>query len=130
MKKIILAIAVTISVPAIPFPVSSAVKTVEEPAGDAKQKEEYEKSMEERLGKLGKEMDELKAKAGTMAGQARSEANRYIADAERKRKAASRKLDEMKVESKKKWKKFSSEVSAAMDEFEKAYEKAKSHFKQ
>ncbi len=57
MKKIILAIAVTISVPAIPFPVSSAVKTVEEPAGDAKQKEEYEKSMEERLGKLGKEMD-------------------------------------------------------------------------
>jgi phage-related minor tail protein len=40
------------------------------------------------------------------------------------------KLDKIKTESAQKWKKFTSEMDAAADEFEKAFERAKSHFKE
>ena len=92
-------------------------------------KEHYEKSMEERLGKLGKQLDEMKAKAAAMTEQARKDMGKYVADAEKKQKAASRKLAEMRKKSGKKWKKFASEMDAAADDFATAYERAKSHFK-
>jgi ribosomal protein S10 len=85
--------------------------------------------MEERLSKLGKELDELKTKAANMAEQARKEMNRHIEDAEKKQKVASRKLEEMRKESQEKWKEFTDEMDAAMDELDKAYAKAKSHLK-
>jgi ATP-dependent Lon protease len=67
----------------------------------AQQKEQYEKSMEERLRKIGRELDELKGKATNMTEEARKEMNRYLEDAEKKQKAASRKLEEMRRESQK-----------------------------
>jgi ribosome recycling factor len=93
------------------------------------EKEHYEKNMEERLSKLGKKLDEIKAKAAAMTEQARKEMSQYVADAEKKQKAASQKLSEIRKESGKKWKKFTSEMDAAADDFAKAYERAKSHFK-
>jgi molecular chaperone GrpE (heat shock protein) len=96
----------------------------------AQQKEQYEKSMEERLGKLGKKLDELKAKTAAMGEQARNDMKGYLAEAEKKQKAASEKLESMRKKSVKKWKKFASDTDAAMDEFEKAFEKAKTHFKE
>ncbi|MGE5172394.1 MAG: hypothetical protein ACM3MD_01040 [Betaproteobacteria bacterium] len=96
----------------------------------SQQKEQYEKNMEERLKKLGRQLDELKAKAAYMTEQARKDINSYMAEAEKKQKAASRKLDEIRKESVKKWKKFTAEMDAAMDDFERAYEKAKSRFKE
>ncbi len=96
----------------------------------SRQKEQYEKSMEERLKKLGRQLDELRAKAAAMTEQARKDVNSYLAEAEKKQKAASRKLDKLRKESVKKWKKFTSEMDAAMDDFERAYEKAKSRFKE
>lgn len=94
------------------------------------QKEQYEKGMEERLKKLGRELDELNAKAVTITERAKKDINRRIAEARTKQKAASAKLEEMRKKSEKKWKKFISETDAAMDEFEKAYERAKAHFKE
>jgi uncharacterized protein YlxW (UPF0749 family) len=94
------------------------------------QKEQYEKSMEERFKKLGRELDELNAKAATMTEQVKKDINRGIAEARTKQKAASAKLEEMRKKSIKKWKKFVSETDAAMDEFEKAYERAKAHYKE
>jgi len=96
----------------------------------SQQREQYEKSMEERLGKLGRQLDELKAQAEIMTEQARKETNRYIADADKKQKKAFRKLDDMRKKSEQEWKKFSSEMNQALHDFEKAYERAKSHFKE
>lgn len=130
MKEIILAVAVTVCVSAFPLLLSATERTGGSHSEEMQQKEQYEKSMEERLRKLGKELDELKAKAATMTRHASGELDRYIADAEKKRKAVARKLNEMKREGKKKWGRFSGEVNAAMEEFEKAYERARTHFKE
>jgi hypothetical protein len=105
-----------------------------EPAGaaspePAQQKEQYEKSMQERLKKLGKELDELNARAAAMTEQAKTDVNRGIAEAKAKQKDASEKLEEMQKKSVKTWKKFVSETDSAMDEFEKAFERAKTDFK-
>ncbi len=100
------------------------------PTEASQQKARYEKSMEERFKKLGRDLDELAAKASAMTEQAKQEINRGIAEARTKQKAASIKLEEMRRKSVKKWKKFAAETDAAMDEFEKAFERAKAHFKE
>ncbi len=96
----------------------------------SQQKEQYEKSMEERLAKVGRRLDELKAKSKRMAVEARKDLNQYLVDAEKKQTAAARKLETMRKKSIKTWKKFIRETDAALDEFEKAYERAKAHFKE
>jgi hypothetical protein len=131
MKKLPLMIAVALLLAAAPWRVYAAgeAKGATSPEA-AQQKEQYEKGMEERLKKLGRELDELNAKAAAMTEQAKEDINRGIAEARTKQKAASAKLEEMRKKSVKKWKKFVSETDAAMDEFEKAYERAKAHFKE
>lgn len=78
----------------------SALATEQTPGTKApepvQQKEQYEKSMEERLRKIGKELDELKTKAADMTKEARKEVNRHIEEVEMKQKLASRKLEEMR----------------------------------
>jgi predicted secreted protein len=94
----------------------------------AQEKEQYEKGMQERLRKLGKQLDELKAKSTAKSAQAGEKMKGYLTDAEEKQKAAAQKLEEMKYASKDKWKKFSSEINKATKDFERAYERAKSRF--
>ncbi len=96
----------------------------------AQERQQYEKSMEDRLGRLGRQFDELKDKAAGKTDQARDEMKRLLTEAEEKQEAASRKLEEMRQASKKKWRKFSSDMSNAADEFEQAFERAKSRFKE
>ncbi len=131
MKNLPTIIAVLVLLAAAPWAAYGAGEeksaTSPEPA---QQKEQYEKGMEERLKKLGRELDELNAKAAAMTEQAKKDINRSIAEARAKQKAASAKLEEMRKKSEKKWKKFISETDAAMNEFEKAYERAKAHFKE
>jgi hypothetical protein len=91
---------------------------------------QYEKNMEERFRRLGKSLDELEARAAALAEQARRDAERSLKDAEQKRNEAGRKLEEMKKAGKKRWSAFTEEMNAAMEEFEKAYERARSHFKE
>ncbi len=111
---------------------SHAAEKEHQPAAPeaSQQKDQYEKNMEERLKKFGRQLDELQAKAAAMTEQARKDLNSYLSEAEKKQKAATRKLDEIRKASVKKWKKFTSEMDAAMDDFERAYEKAKSRFKE
>ncbi len=97
---------------------------------ETQQKARYEKNMEERFKKLGRDLDDLAAKASAMTEHAKQEINRGIAEARTKQKAASFKLEEMRKKSVKKWKKFVAETDAAMDEFEKAFERAKAHYKE
>ena len=96
----------------------------------AQQKEQYEKTMQERLEKLGKRLDELKARAATGTETARKEMNQLLAEAEKKRERAFHKLEEMRKTSEEKWRKFSFEMNEASHDFERAYERAKSRFKE
>ncbi len=130
MKNVLMMIAVVLLFSAAPWRAYAAGEATSTASPeDAQQKAQYEKSMEERFKKLGRELDELNARAAAMTEQAKTDINRGIAEARVKQKAASAKLEEMRKRSEKKWKKFMSETDAAMDEFEKAYERAKAHFK-
>ncbi len=130
MTKLFLITAFMLTVWCVP-----AVSWTAEPAGSRQTAEEQKKardeqSMEERFRKLGKSLDELNARAATMAEQTRKDIDRQLADAEKKRKVAGQKLEELKSEGEKKWHSFAAEVNAALDEFEKAYYRAKEHFKE
>jgi DNA anti-recombination protein RmuC len=94
------------------------------------QQEQYEKTMEERLRKIGRQLDELKAKAAVMTKQARKDMNHQLTETEKKRKTASRKLEELRKKSEKEWNRFTAELDEAADDLEKAYEKAKAQFKE
>ncbi len=130
MKKILFAALLFLSAVLSPFSGTQAEQAADPAAQEEQKKEQYEKSMEERFRKLGKSLDELKSRAGTIAEQTRKDMDRHLAEAEKKRKIAARKIEDMKTESRKKWSKFTDELNAAMDEFEKAYERAKAHFKE
>ena len=131
MKRLIFPlIAVTFVLFMTPLRPVAAEKPQATSSETAQQKDQYRKSMEERLAKIGKDLDELKAKAEAMTDKSRKELDRYLADAEKKRKAAAQKLDKMETESAQKWKKFTREMDAAANDFEKAFERAKSHFKE
>jgi len=96
---------------------------------ESQEKKHYEKNMQERLGKLGKQLDELKAKAAAMTESARKDINQDLAKAEEGREAASQKLEKIRKESVATWGKFSTELDQAADDFENAYKKAKERFK-
>ncbi len=130
MKRISSLFALMLLLAAVPLSALATEKASGKKAPQtAQQKEQYEKSMEERLRKIGKDLDELNAKAADLTEEARKEMNRYIEDAEKTQKAASRRLEEMRQESEKKWKEFTDEMNAMMKELEKTYEKAKTHLK-
>ncbi len=130
MKRIKLFIALMLLLVAVPLFALAAEQTpVTKAPEPVQQKEQYEKSIEERLRKIGKELDELKAKAAEMTEEARKEMNQQIEETEMKEKLASLKLEEMRKESQKKWKKVTDEMNAAMNELVTAYEKTKSHMK-
>jgi archaellum component FlaC len=130
LKRINLFIALMLFTSAVPLSALAAEQTPCTKAPEPMhQKEQYEKSMEERLGKIGKELDELKTKAADMTEEARKEMSQQIEEVEMKQKLASRKLGEMRKESQKEWKKVADEMNAAMNELEAAYEKMKSHMK-
>ncbi|HET6365541.1 MAG: hypothetical protein ACM30F_03430 [Nitrospirota bacterium] len=130
MKRISLFIALMLLLSSVPLSALAAEKTsgtkTHEPV---QQKEQYERSMEERLRKIGKELDELRTNTADMTEEARKEMNQHIEEVEMKQKLASRKLEEMRKESQKEWKKVADEMNAAMNELEAAYEKTISHMK-
>jgi ElaB/YqjD/DUF883 family membrane-anchored ribosome-binding protein len=79
--------------------------------------------MEERFRKLGKELDELKAKIEPMAEEARREMEQYKGKAQKGQKEATARLEELRTVMKKKWKEISDEMNAAIAEFEKEFER-------
>ena len=92
-------------------------------------RKQYENSMEERLKRIGKQLDELQVETGRMAEQANKEMNKQLKEANKKGEAASRELEELRKKSNEEWKKFTDGMNKAADDFEKAYENAKSRFK-
>lgn len=107
-------------------PLSLPVAGQEQPGRSkaVQEKEEFEKSMKERLGKLGAQLDELKKKAAADKEQAEAKMKERLAEAETKRQAAVRKLEELGRASKDSWEKFSAEAEKAAKDFERAFERA------
>jgi hypothetical protein len=109
MKRTFLSLAMLFLISSSPLPAFSVEQERPATAPTAMQKrEQFEKSMEECLGRLGQQLDELKAKAAEKKAQARVEMKQFLSEAEKKQGAASRKLEEMRKASKNKWQKFSS----------------------
>jgi len=130
MKQILLGVAALFFITFSPMMSYDAEKEQQAAApAPSPHREQYESTMEEKLGKLGKQLDELNARAMTMTEQAREQVKHQLAEAEKKHAAASRKLEEIRKKSGTEWDKFSHEMNQAAEDFEKAYEKAKSRFK-
>jgi len=122
MKRIILSLAMPLI---LAGPMSLPV-VAEEQAGGSKalqEKEAYEKSMQERLGRLGARLDELKRRTEAGTERAEERMKDQLADAEKKRREAVRKLEDLGRSSKESWKKFSAEVEKAAKDFEQAFER-------
>ena len=131
MKRIIMSLAALLLINSSPVPAFAVEQ--ERPATAptiTQQREQYEKSIEERLARLGQQLDELKAKAAGKTEQARVEMKQFLVEAEKKQQAASLKLEEMRKASKNMWLKFTSDMNKAADDFEQAYERAKYRFKE
>lgn len=131
MKRLILCIltiALFISSPAF-LPAGYANEQQSMSQDIAAKRKQFEKNMEERLSRLGVQLEELKVKAAAMKERANKDLNKHLAEAEKKQKIASQKFEKVQKESEKKWQKLSNELDKAADDFEKAFEKAKTHFK-
>ncbi len=126
MKRITLSLTILLFILTVPLS-PPAVGEEHQASGSkaAHEKEAYEKSMKERLGKLGAQLDELKKKADAKKGRAEAKMKVHLADAEKKRQAAVRKLEELRRASKDSWEKFSAEAEKAAKDFEQAFERAK-----
>ncbi len=130
MKRILSCLAALFFISISPLSAYAVEKQQVTTPATSQHREQYEKSMEERLGKLGRQLDELKAKAAAMTAETRKEVDHQLAEADKKRKAASHELEELQKKSEKEWKKFTTKMNEAADELEKAYERAKSSFKE
>lgn len=93
----------------------------------ASDKEHYEQSMKERLGKLGAQLDELKKKADADSARVEKQLKAHLVEAEKKQQIATKKLEELGRASRDSWMKFSAEMDKAAREFERAYERAVRH---
>ncbi len=130
MRTIVLIIALVFTAWCSPSMPCAAERPAAQHTAEDERKASEEQSMEERFRRIGRDLDQLNARAATMAKQARKDIDRQLADAEKKRQTAEQKLDALKTEGKKKWDSFARDLNAALDEFEQAYERAKEHFKE
>lgn len=87
-------------------------------------KEQYEQGMKERLGKVGAELDELKASIERKSAKLERKMKPYVAEAERKHKQALRKLEEVRNASQETWGRFSKDMDKAAKEVEQAFKRA------
>jgi len=89
-------------------------------------REAYEKSMEERLGELGAQLDALREKANVAAEEATAQLKEQLADTEELRQEAVLKLQELERASRDSWEKFSAELDKAAKDFEQAFDRVRS----
>lgn len=125
MKRITLCLTLMLSI--LGSPVTLLASGQERHSGSSNaehDKEAYEKSMQDRLGKLGAKLDELKQKAEAGTEKAGVKMKQQLAEAERQRQVAARKLEELGRASKQTWATFSEEMERAAKDFERAVERA------
>lgn len=99
-------------------------------AESAKQKREmYQDEIEAKLRDLDQEIGALKTRLETDNKVDRKEADRQMAELERKRDIAHQKLEKLKTSSQEAWGDMKGGIEAAMQNLETAYKQAAAHFK-
>ena len=122
MTRILIALALLLSV--WPAALQAAQEQQAGTTESARDREQFEQSMKERLGKLGARLDELKKDADARSTQVERNLKGHLADAEQKRHAAEQKLKELGTASRDSWRKFSAEMERAAKDFEQSFERA------
>lgn len=99
-------------------------------AGDytKEQKEEMQKSFDEKMNKLSAEIADLKKDAKKASGQAKDQMNDQIKTLETKQTSLKKDLARWKKSSGKAWDEMKNGMSQAMDNLSDAYQKAKKEF--
>jgi gas vesicle protein len=100
--------------------------------GDAQKegREGYKKEMQEKLKALDKKIDELKGKAAGLKGDAKAEYSKEMAALRKKQKSAKKEWGKVKSAAADKWEKVKSDMDAAVQDVEDAYNKVASRFKE
>jgi len=91
-------------------------------------KEEYALAIEQRLKELDERTKTLQEKAKEKSGAARERIEKQLAELQDEKAAAREKLKELRSKSEAAWKDMRAGMEAAMEELEKAYKQAASHF--
>lgn len=92
------------------------------------QKEEIQKSFEEKLSKLSAEIKELKSDAQTATGNAKQSLEKDIKNLEAKQKSLKKDMVRLKESSGKAWTEMKAGMGAALDKLSDSYQKAKKEF--
>jgi hypothetical protein len=93
------------------------------------QKEEYQKKIETKLRESDVRIDELKAKAEKAGAELKVELNKVIKDLLAEKENIQKNLDKLKSVGAEAWIDIKSGIDAALEDLEKAYERARSRFK-
>jgi CHASE3 domain sensor protein len=93
------------------------------------QKEAYQKKLGTKLKEMQQKIADLKARAAKATPEAKAKLQENEAELQKKWDAAQKKFDELQKSSGQAWGELKSGTDAAMNDLEKAYNKAVSHFK-
>jgi TolA-binding protein len=93
------------------------------------EKQDYIKQMENTLDDVSKKINELKDKAQSATGDARSKIESTIATLKTQQEAAGKKLQELRSSTGAAWGEMKTGMSKAVEELHKAYDDAAKHFK-
>jgi len=96
----------------------------------AQQKREaYQTKIAQNLNTLDQQIEALKAKIGKLSKTERPQFDQQMAELERKREAAQVRLEKLKNSSQDAWVDMKAGIDSAMDDLERAYQRAAAHFK-
>ena len=92
------------------------------------QKEDFQKKIQAELDRMQKQIDRLRAKADDAKTEAQADLNKAIAELQKRKDAAGKKLQELESASEHAWGNLKSGLNTAMEDLEKSYKRALSHF--
>jgi chromosome segregation ATPase len=93
-----------------------------------KEKDEFVASMDQKMKDLDAGIDDLSKKAEGYTGDAKSAADKALADLREQRAALGKKYDELKQSSQAAWEDTKAGFQSAWDDLEKSYENTKAKF--
>jgi hypothetical protein len=93
------------------------------------EKQDYIKQMENTLDDVSKKINELKDKAQSATGDARTKIDSAITTLKAQQESAGKKLDELRSSTGAAWGEMKTGLSKAVDDLSKAYNDAAKHFK-
>jgi peptidoglycan hydrolase CwlO-like protein len=131
MKKLslILAISLLMCAPCRSQEKASTPNNNAKGEGTIQEKDQYQREIEAKLRELDQEIDGLKTQAANQSDQARKQFDKQMAELDRKREIARRKLNKFENSSEAAWRDMKPGINSAMKDLEAAYQRAAAHFK-